>query len=414
MKLGAMREAAAATLDAVRRGWALLAIGFVVDAAFIFIFLIALQSYLPEDLGKSEAIVGYTLATFGLAKLLSQLGSGFIADRLGTRRALILGTGLLLLGYLAILPLAHGAAWLIVGCGGIVGLGSSVTWPALYSAGASRFGEGEKGRFTALLTLSTGGALLVGAGGGAVLNRMASFDAAMIAPIAAAGIAFTLAIFTRGGEAHADAALPTLREFRAVVGSQQRAMFALVVVCNGAALGALTAAFGAYRRDVLGVSLAEQGLLLAPAAILGGLLVVPGGALADRIGARRLMVPGYLLAGVGLLALSQLSDPVLVVFGAGLTGAAYGLAAPTIASTMMSLAGPASSRGGVIAWFMTVDGVGHAVGPAVAGVLLGLFGAGAVLMLAGGLYVVVAYVALTSRVGARHGAEAISAVAVEA
>jgi MFS family permease len=414
MKLGAMRDAAAATLDAVRRGWPLLAIGFVVDAAFIFIFLIALQSYLPEDLGKSDAIVGYTLATFGLAKLLSQLGSGFIADRLGTRRALVMGTGLLLCGYVAILLLAHGAAWLIVGCGGVVGLGSSVTWPALYSAGSARFGEGEKGRFTALLTLATGGALLVGAGGGAVLNRMASFDAAMIAPIAAAGFAFTLALFTRGGEAHVDAAMPTLREFRAIVASHQRAMFALVVVCNGAALGALTAVFGAYRRDVLGVSLAEQGLLLAPAAILGGLLVVPGGAFADRIGARRIMVPSYLLVGVGLLALSRFSDPVLVVVGAGLTGAAYGLAAPTIASTMMSLAGPASSRGGVIAWFMTVDGVGHAVGPAVAGALLGLFGVESVLMLAGGLYLVVAYVALTARVGARQPADARSVVAVEA
>jgi len=64
---------------------------------------------------------------------------------------------------------------------------------------------------------------------------------------------------------------------------------------------------------------------------------------------------------------------------------------------MMSLAGGAGSRGGVIGWFMTADGIGHAAGPATAGVLLALLGAHAVLVVAGAMFLAVACIATTQR-----------------
>jgi MFS family permease len=103
--------------------------------------------------------------------------------------------------------------------------------------------------------------------------------------------------------------------------------------------------------------------------------------------------------------LSHWGAPAFVLIAGGLAGGAFGLAAPTIAATMMSLAGPEGSRGGVIGWFMTMDGLGHAAGPAAAGLLLAAFGASAVLLAAGGLFLVVAYIALTSRLGEDEAAE---------
>ncbi len=412
MKLSAVRDAAFGSLDVVRRAAPLLAIGFLVDAAFLFVFLIALQSYLPESLHESDAIAGYALAAFGLAKLVTQLGSGFVADRLGTRRALILGTALLLIADASILPLAHVAPWLIIGAGAVEGLGSSVTWPALYSAGASRVASDQRGRFTALLTLATGGALVAGLGGGGFLNHVASFNAAMIAPIGAVGTAFVLALLTplSANEAatRSEAEIPALGEVRSIISSPRRTAFALLVLSEAAALGALTAAFRSYGRDVLDVSLARQALMLAPAALLGGLLVVPGGAIADRLGPRRVMAAGFGVTGVCLLLLSRWSDPAFVVATAALAGAGFGLAVPTIASTMMSLAGPSNTRGGIIGWFMTMDGLGHAAGPAAAGILLGLFGAPAVMIAAGVLFLFVTYGALSSRLGEHMDVEVVA------
>ena len=401
MSWSTVRESALGSLGIIRRGWPLFIMAFLVDAAFLFIFLIALQSYLPESLHSSPAIAGWALAAFGFAKLLTQLGSGFVSDRLGTRLALIIGTGLLVIADASMLPLAHVAPWLIVGAAAIEGLGSSMTWPAVYAAGDARFAAGEKGRFTSILTLATGAALIVGLGAGTAIDAYASFNIAMIAPIAAVGTAFVIALLLpqASEQRRSRPGMPAPGELRAVLGHPQRAAFAAVVLTEAAALGALTAAFRAYGRDVLGVNLLHQALYLLPAAVLGGVMVIPGGAIADRLGARRVMVPGFAITGVCLLLLARWTEPAFVVAIAAVAGASFGMAVPTIASNMMSLAGSTGSRGGVIGWFMTMDGIGHAAGPALAGVLLALLGAQAVLVAAGALFVAVAYIALTSRLG---------------
>jgi MFS family permease len=403
VSLQSVREAASSTLDAVRRGWPLLGIAFLVDAAFLFVFLIVLQTYLPESLGKSDAIAGYALAAFGGAKLLTQLVSGFVSDRLGARRALIGGITLLLIADLSMRGLAHIAPWLIVGAAALEGLGSSVTWPAVYASGDTRFAAGQKGRFTALLTLASGVALLVALGGGNAVYTLVSFNIAMLFPICAVSLALALAagvaLRTPAHEAEMRRELPTPGQFGAVLRHPQRAMFAAIVLTEAAALGALTATYRAYGRDVLHVSLTHQNALIIPAAILGGLAVIPGGVIADRLGMRRVLVPGFAITGVCLMLLARWTDPMFVVCIASLAGAGFGLAVPSIAATMMSLAGSAGSRGGVIGWFMTMDGIGHTLGPAIAGVLLWLAGAQAVLIASGGLFIAVAYLALTSRIG---------------
>ena len=62
----------------------------------------------------------------------------------------------------------------------------------------------------------------------------------------------------------------------------------------------------------------------------------------------------------------------------------------------------------MIGWFMTMDGIGHAAGPASAGVLLAVLGAEAVLVAAGSLFLIAAYIAATSRVGVRRAIEPLA------
>jgi MFS family permease len=400
------------SLGIMQRALPLLVIAFAVDAAFIFVFLIALQSYLPESLHESDAIAGVALAAFGIAKLVTQVGSGFISDRLGARRALVLGTALLVAADASIVPLAHVAPWLIVGSAGVVGLGSSVTWPALYSASDARFASGEKGRFTAMLTLAAGAALAVGLGGGTLLNSAVSFNVAMTAPILSVTLALVLALVI---PTHAGALsgrdrfeIPTFGQMRSILRDSRRSSFTALVLVEAAALGGLTATFRAYGRDVLGVSLAHEGLLLVPAAVAGGLIVIPGGAIADRLGAKRVMVPGFAMTGICLILLGQWSAPGFVFAAAAVAGLGFGLAVPAIASTMMSLSGSTSSRGGVIGWFMTMDGIGHAAGPAAAGVLLAVAGAEAVLIAAGSLFVAAACIVLASQIGEQPAIELVT------
>ncbi len=397
------------TAAIAKRGAPLLAIGFLADASFLMVYLVVLQTYLPESLGASAAIAGWALAAYGLAKLITQVAAGVISDRMGTRRALIAGTGLLFVATLAIIPLAHVAPWLIVPVAALDGLGASLTWPAIYSAGAARFGEGEKARFTSMLTLATGVALLAGLGLGARVQAMASFNEAMLVPASCVTIALLIAALT---PLHVNEALhleqvelPSLRRLREILASPARVAFASVILVEACALGGLTVVFRAYGRDVLGVSLTREEILLLPAGLGGALAVVAGGWIADHIGARRVMAPGFFIAGVCILALTRWTDPAFVMVVAGIAGAGFGLAVPTIAATMMSLAdGAGRMRGGVIGWFMTADGFGHAAGPAIAGVVLAVFGAHgahAVLGMGGVMFIIVAAVAATQRFAER-------------
>ncbi|MDE3094945.1 MAG: MFS transporter [Chloroflexota bacterium] len=395
-------DALAGSRDIARRALPLLAIGFLADTAFIFIFLIALQSYLPEKLHASAAIAGYALAAFGIAKLCSQVLSGMVSDRLGTRTAMIGGTALLLAADASMLPLAHVAPYAIVAAAAVEGLGSSVLWPALYSAGTSRFESGEKSRFTAALTLATMAALLTGLGGGALLNMFVPFNIAMLMSISLVAAALTVALRTpvsaRETAERKTAEVPSLRELPAVLRSPQRVAFSAIIVAESIALGALTAIFRAYGRDIAHVSLTREGILLAPAAVLGGLGVVAGGALADRVGARRVMAPGFFTAGIAVLVLAHWTHPATIVVAATAGGIGFGLAVPTIASTMMALAGGAGARGGIIGWFMSMDGLGHSIGPALAALLLPAFGAASVMLLVGASFLAVGAIAVVRRI----------------
>jgi predicted MFS family arabinose efflux permease len=75
-----------------------LLVTLLVDSAFIFVFLVAIQSYLPEQHGGGASLPGYALAAYGAAKLAAQLFGGRLSDWVGARRGLLAGLALVALG----------------------------------------------------------------------------------------------------------------------------------------------------------------------------------------------------------------------------------------------------------------------------------------------------------------------------
>lgn len=353
--------------------WAFLAIGFLQDFAFVYVFLIVLQTYLPESYGAPAAIAGFALAAFGASKLVSQVAGGAVSDAVGARNALSAGTALQLAGNVAILTTVDLQAWLVVPAAILYGVASALSWPPIYSLMTAAFPEHERARLSAALTLSSAAAVLCGLGLGTFLHRYVSFEEAMSVPIGAAVIAVALAVMLRGHRRGASATSreqPSLRGVGMVLRSPARLTFSLLVLAESSALGAVAALYRAYGRDVLHVSLQREVLLLAPAGLVGVLCVPIGGAAADRYGRKPFLVGGFAIAGVSVGMLGYFHALPLVVVLSTLGGAAFALGVPSISASMMSLAGPIAVRGAIIGWFMTSDGLGQSVGPAVAGALL--------------------------------------------
>jgi peptidoglycan/xylan/chitin deacetylase (PgdA/CDA1 family)/predicted MFS family arabinose efflux permease len=374
-----------------------LLITLFVDSALIFVFLVAIQSYLPEQHGGGAVLPGYALAAYGAAKLAAQLFGGRLIDRVGGGLGLFVGLALIVLGQGALLAAAL-APEAVLPAAAVYGLGSAVLWPAVYTLASTAFTPMERARLTSAMTLTTGFAVILGLGLGLALPASFPYTAAMVVALAAVVLALLSAGAMRPvagervgwGQPHAAS---SLWDVTVSALSPQRLGFAVVMLLQSSAVGALIAVFRSYGRDLLGVSFRQELLLLAPAAVLGAGAVVVGGVLADRLGRAPLLASGFLTAGLAIWLLSTVTGAGAVIPLAAASGMGFGLAFPSVGAMSMDLS-RAVGRGTLLAWFMTMEGLGHTAGPAMGAWVNGIADPAAVLQVVGTLFVIAAAAAV--------------------
>ncbi len=373
-----------------------LLITLFVDASLAFIFLVAIQSYLPEQYATSAALPGYALAAYGGAKLAGQLLGGRLIDRLGAGRGLLIGIGLIAAGQLALMSAAI-TPEAALPAAAIYGLGAALVWPAVYALAAAEFPTEERARLTSGMTLTTGMALALGLGLGFILPAGFPYVAAtalsLVAVVPAAiGAGRFASVRVQATATEAPVPQVSTGEIIRAALHPQRIGFSLVILLQTATLGALLAVFRAYGRDVINVSFREELLLLAPAGAVGAGAVIAGGALSDRLGRIPLIGTGFLIAGLSVWCLSTVSAPMPVLMFAALAALGLGLALPSTGALQLDLSRTAGA-GTLLGWFLTMEGLGHAIGPAMGAWLSGSAGTTPVLWLAGGLFAVIAVIA---------------------
>ena len=375
---------------------------FAVDAGLVFTLLVAVQSYLPEQYQTSEAIAGYVLAAYGAAKLIGQLPAGYVIDRLGPKRGLYGGLCLAVAGQVAML-LAAVEPLLGVGAAALYGLGAAAIWPSTYSMVAVEFAEDERARLSAGMTAATGAAIATALGLGLVLPPEFPYVAAIALSISAL-LAALLVVgqFPAARPTSADARATASRRLtwlRMLV-SPRRSAFSLILLLQGALLGALIAVFGSYGRNSLHISVREEILLFAPALAVGGCALILSGSLADRVGRIPVLGAGFLAVTVGVWGLSASTDEGAVVVLAVLVAIGLALALPSGSAMAIDLSHGAETAT-LLGWFLTMESIGHAVGPAIAGAINQASGTAPVLWLAGGSAAVAALIALVPPVWAK-------------
>ncbi len=380
-------------LPQVRR-YALLT--FLVDAALLFALLVAVQSYLPEQYGASDSTAGYVLAGYGAAKLAGQFGAGWLIDRAGARRGLIAGLLLAAAGQGAML-LGVVQTDAVIPAAALYGLGAAMIWPSIFALAAAEIEEGERARLSAGMTVAMALGVGTAIGLGFILPAGFPYSVALLLSLVTTALALTVAggfPGTDGREASEDgpAAVPIFDSLRSIL-TPQRLAFSLMILFQAAILGSLLAIFRGYGRDTLHAGMQEEILLLAPAGLAGACAVMIGGALADRSGRIPVLGAGFLIFTFALWGLSTTSHQgpviVLAIFAAG----GLALAMPCMGALALDLSRGANT-GVLLGWFLTMEGLGHAVGPLAAGLIDHAGGASAVLWFAGGLAAVISSVAL--------------------
>lgn len=330
---------------------------FVRGALLFFI----LPIYVHGVLGMSTTVVGFAIAAHYTFDTGLRSPAGWFVDRLGARKVLIVALAVAWLGLWLIFDARHVLS-LILGCA-CLGIGMASVWPATISR--MTYGLSADSYATAM-----GGVMmawLVGAGGGAVAMSWLLDDhvrRGFATLLTVWLIAYVIALFVMGGyradkhHRHRNHLRFVLREVRGV-----RMLFPGMFV-QTFAMGLLLPVFVLYARYVLGLDGRMYSYLLVAGGAATVILQVPIGRLVDRYGYKRFLVPGFLLSAVILPIIVQLRVVWEVFVGVAGLGAAYAFILPSW-NSVLAQSVTAKRRAVMFGVFMTVEGIGMAVGPLV-------------------------------------------------
>lgn len=331
-------------------------------------------------LGSSVAVLSFIVA-FGLAKSLTNLGAGALAERVGRRRLLILGWAVALPVPLLI-AVAPSWAW-IVAANLFLGVNQGLTWSMTVVMKIDLVGPERRGLALGLNeSAGYGGVALAAAASGWLATDFAPREVLVVAGFVVAGVALLLTtLFVRDTGSHValeqarhhagdDRPAPTLREALAAGTLREPALRAcsqagLVNNLNDALAWGLVPLFLAAD----GAGPGQIGLVAGLYPAVWGVGQIWTGHWSDSVGRKPLIVAGMLLQAAALALLAASGGAVGVAMAAAVAlGAGTALVYPTLIAAISDAVAPVA-RAPFIGVYRFWRDMGYVVGGLAVGLL---------------------------------------------
>jgi MFS family permease len=370
-------------------------------------------------LTSSAAVLAFIVA-FGLAKALTNLGAGALAERAGRRRLLIAGWAVALPVPLLI-ALAPSWGW-IVAANVLLGVNQGLTWSMTVVMKIDLVGPQRRGFALGLNEAAGYGGLALTAGlTGWLAAEFAARDVLVAFSAAIALVAFLVSVlFVRDTAAHvaleqarhadAEEAPPRLREAFAdasykVPALRSSSQAGLVNNLNdGLAWGLVPLFLAAH-----GAGAAQIGLVAALYPGVWSVAQIATGHWSDNVGRKPLIAGGMLLQAAALAVLAASGGDVAIAAGtAVLLGLGTALVYPTLIAAMSDAVSPVA-RAPVVGVYRFWRDMGYALGAVIAGVVADSFGYGGAIGVVAGLTAVSGLWVLIDMPRDRRSAEPIAA-----
>jgi DHA1 family solute carrier family 18 vesicular amine transporter 1/2 len=318
---------------------------------------------LSRRLGASPTMIGFLFASFGVTLLTVSLPMGTASDRVGRKLPMVGGLVALALATL-LFAFSTSLPWLFA-ARLVQGAADAVTWVVGFALIADRYGDAERGRVTGIVMSGTSVAFMVGPSIGGWLYevggiRLPFLFVTGLAVIAA--LAFTWIDLPRARTQQEPVPLGILLHLPAV------AACSVAVVAASSTLSMLEPVL-ALHLGSLGIGPARIGLLFGIAALMNTFLHPMFGRLADRWGARRMMLLGLTLSALALPALGQSWNLAsAIAFQLPLVGTMALMITPSLAYMAEATShGGAASFGVAYGLYNMAWGAGLLGGPAIGG-----------------------------------------------
>jgi MFS family permease len=334
-----------------------------------------------EDFGlSSNAAVLSFIVSFGLAKSLTNLGAGALAERAGRRRLLVIGW---LLALPVPLLIAVAPSWsLIVAANALLGINQGLTWSMTVVMKIDLVGPRERGLALGLNEAAGyGGVALAAAATGLLAAEFAARDVIVFAGFLIAGLALMISLFfVRDTARHLEVEQASHSTAPNSDPPRLRSAFAEATYRSPALRSCSQAGLVNNLNDALAwglvpLFLASHGLSVARIAVVAG--IYPGvwgvgqiaaGAWSDRVGRKPLIVSGMLLQAVALGGLAASNGTfALAVIAAAALGIGTALVYPTLLAAISDEVVPFARASAIGAYRFWRD-MGYVIGGLAAGV----------------------------------------------
>jgi MFS family permease len=260
-----------------------------------------------------------------------------------------------------------------------LGIGTAFLWPAVYAISADLYPSARRGKVVGFLNVFQ----LLGFGAGALIGAFLveeAHNAMFLVAVVSIGVAGLCAF----------AGIPAYEQpfsvrrrglgLRDVWSSQLGALSVLVLFAT-AGVSMVIPAIRPYGEHQLDVSFSTLTVALIPGVILGGILYVPAGHMADRMGRTAPFIVGETLLVGGCLLVAATETLAAAAVGGAVIFAGNVFIVPAFNAAVMDLA-PESHRGTLIGLMVALSGLGLALGPGIGGLIVSTLSAPAVFRIA--------------------------------
>jgi len=320
---------------------------------------------LSRRLGASPTVIGFLFASFGVTLLTVSVPMGAVSDRIGRRAPMVGGLAALagatmLFAFSTSLPTLFAARL-------VQGAADAITWVVGFALIADRYGPEERGRVTGFVMSGTSVAIIVGPSIGGWLYEIGGIRLPFLfvgALAVACALAFLFVDLPKSHAHHEAVPLGALLRLPPV------AACAVAVIAASSTMSMLEPVLALHLAG-LSIGPARIGLLFGIAATINAMLHPAIGHLADRLGARRMMLAGLTLSAFALALLGQSwSLQSAIVFQVFMAATMAVMITPSLAHMAEATSlGGVSSFGVAYGVYNMAWGAGLLTGPAIGGFL---------------------------------------------
>lgn len=312
----------------------------------------------------SLAMVGGLISGFGLARLLLDVPTGMVVERIGMKRFMLIGLAVVAIG-----ALISGSAisyWMLLMGRVIEGVGSALYTTTSFTCMGKIAPKDERGKYMSFYL----GLLLLGTVSGPAIGGYIGENIALNAPFyfysICAALSFFLILFgvdrsltrsveSEGSDINVGMIKSMLKDY--TFSSINVAIFMIFVI----RMGVIATLVPIFAVENLGLSESTLGFVLTLSALMNFVVMVPAGHLTDVYGRKWFMASSLFFTGLITLFIPFSSG--LIVFAALMTvlGIALGLSGPIMA-WVTDISKP-NEVGTAMGIFRTMSDAGFVVGP---------------------------------------------------